>query len=154
MVPADLRVLSAKDLFINQAALTGESMPVEKFATPGRVTPMLAKGAVMLSKKQVIVKRLDAIQNLGAMDLLCTDKTGTLTQDRVHLERCTDAFGEVSEAALFYAYLNSSFQTGLKSLIDAAILEKANTAEKTVEVMVLTHTSVHVLRGSCYTERR
>lgn len=238
MVPADLRVLSAKDLFVNQSALTGESMPVEKFPDPGRSTPSspldlenvlfmgtsvvsgsakalvvatgkrtifgtlaervmadegeptafqkgvdgvsgllirfmiamtplvlmingftkgdwvqatlfalsiavgltpemlpmivtstLAKGAVMLSKKKVIVKRLDAIQNLGAMDLLCTDKTGTLTQDKVFLERHTDAFGEASEAALLYAYLNSSFQTGLKSLIDTAILEKAETTK-------------------------
>jgi len=232
MVPADLRVLNAKDLFVSQAAMTGESMPVEKFpqhrgapadspleydnllfmgtnivsgaaqavvvmtgnrtyfgalaqrvtATdrtptafqagvnkvswllirfmfvmaplvfiingitktnwteallfalsiavgltpemlPMIVTSTLAKGAVYLSRKKVIVKRLDAIQNFGAMDVLCTDKTGTLTQDKIFLSRATDVFGEDSDAVLEYAYLNSYYQTGLKNLLDVAVLE-------------------------------
>ena len=232
MIPADLRLLSAKDLFVAQAAMTGESLPVEKFphlrdadtsnpleldnilfmgtnvvsgsatavavATGGNtyfgalaqrvtavnqtptafqvginrvswllirfmlvmapvvllingftkhdwleaslfalsiavglvpemlpmiVTSTLAKGAVLLSRKKVIVKRLDAIQNFGAMDVLCTDKTGTLTQDKIFLERHTDVFGTEADEVLEYAYLNSYYQTGLKNLLDVAVLE-------------------------------
>ncbi len=232
MIPADLRVLTAKDLFVSQAAMTGESLPVEKFpderksdvrnaleldsicfmgtnvvsgsATavvvttgsrtyfgalaqrissvsraptafqagvnkvswllirfmlvmtpivllingltkgnwleaflfalsvavgltpemlPMIVTSTLARGAVVLSRKKVIVKRLDAIQNFGAMDILCTDKTGTLTQDRIFLKHHTNVFGAESNAVLEYAYLNSYYQTGLKNLLDVAVLE-------------------------------
>ncbi|MDR3392663.1 MAG: magnesium-translocating P-type ATPase [Sulfuriferula sp.] len=90
---------------------------------PMIVTSTLAKGAVVLSRKQVIVKRLDAIQNFGAMNVLCTDKTGTLTQDKIFLARHTDVFGEVSDSVLGYAYLNSYYQTGLKNLLDVAVLE-------------------------------
>ncbi len=232
MIPADLCLLNAKDLFVSQAAMTGESLPVEKFpqlkilettnppeldnilfmgtnvvsgsatavvvttgsktyfgalaqrvtATdraptafqvgvnkvswllirfmlvmsplvlfingftkgdwleaflfalsiavgltpemlPMIVTSTLAKGAVILSRKKVIVKRLDAIQNFGAMDVLCTDKTGTLTQDKIFLARHTDVWGEQSDDVLEYAYLNSYYQTGLKNLLDVAVLE-------------------------------
>jgi Mg2+-importing ATPase len=231
MIPADCRVLNAKDLFVAQAAMTGESLPVEKFAAPDPaqtnlleqpnllfmgtnvvsgsatamvlatgnrtcfgtiaqrstatasaptafqagvnsvswllirfalvmvpfvllvngvtkgnwteaflfalsvavgltpemlpmiVTSTLAKGAVLLSRRKVIVKRLDAIQNFGAMDVLCTDKTGTLTQDRIALERHTDVFGNDSQDVLAFAYLNSHFQTGLTNLLDRAVLE-------------------------------
>ena len=239
MVPADLRLLSAKDLFINQSALTGESMPVEKFggadaeaktalearnlsfmgsnvvsgsatgvvaatgantyfgalagsligqrvltsfdrgvsrfamlmlavmavmaplvliinwATKGsffeafmfavavavgltpEMLPMivainLAKGALKMAKKDVIVKRLNAIQNFGAIDVLCTDKTGTLTQDRVILERHTNIHGDEDERVLEFAWLNSHHQTGLKNLLDVAVLERvdAPTAER------------------------
>ena len=234
MIPADLRLLTAKDLFISQAAMTGESLPVEKFVThhtqgttspleldnlcfmgtnvvsgsataivlttgnqtyfgalaervtatdrgptafqlgvnkvswllirfmmvmtpivfflngftkgdwleaflfglsvavgltpemlPMIVTSTLAKGAVMLSRQKVIVKRLDAIQNFGAMDVLCTDKTGTLTQDKIFLERHTNILGEQDDLVLEYAYLNSHYQTGLKNLLDVAVLEHA-----------------------------
>ncbi|RKJ99299.1 magnesium-translocating P-type ATPase [Alicycliphilus denitrificans] len=232
MIPADCRVLAAKDLFVAQAAMTGESMPVEKSAArrdagagnplelenivfmgtnvvsgsatavvlatgngtyfgtlagrviatdraptsfqsgvnkvswllirfmsamaplvffingfskgdwleallfalaiavgltpemlPMIVTSTLAKGAVFLSRKKVIVKRLDAIQNFGAMDVLCTDKTGTLTQDKIFLARHVDAWGEESDDVLELAYLNSYYQTGLKNLLDVAVLE-------------------------------
>ena len=231
MIPADCRVLNAKDLFVAQAAMTGESLPVEKFAAadpaqpnlleqpnlllmgtnvvsgsatavvlatgnrtcfgtiaqrstateraptafqagvnsvswllirfalvmvpfvllvngvtkgdwteaflfalsvavgltpemlPMIVTSTLAKGAVLLSRRKVIVKRLDAIQNFGAMDVLCTDKTGTLTQDRIALERHTDVYGNDSQDVLAFAYLNSHFQTGLTNLLDRAVLE-------------------------------
>ncbi|MFA3316250.1 magnesium-translocating P-type ATPase [Acinetobacter baumannii] len=232
MIPADCRILSAKDLFVSQAAMTGESMPVEKFplqknleetsaleldnivfmgtnivsgsaqavvlstgiqtyfgalahrvtATdrsttafqmgvnkvswllirfmlvmapvvlfingftkgdwaeaflfalsvavgltpemlPMIVTSTLAKGAVFLSKKKVIVKRLDAIQNFGAMDVLCTDKTGTLTQDKIFLSQHIDVQGEKSDFVLMQAFLNSYYQTGLKNLLDVAVLE-------------------------------
>ncbi|GAA0704681.1 magnesium-translocating P-type ATPase [Dokdonella soli] len=233
MIPADLRLLSAKDLFINQSALTGESMPVEKFAgvdadakaplearnlcfmgsnvisgsatgviaaTGGRtyfgalagslvgqrvqtsfdrgvqrfawlmirfmavmvpvvfllngiikgawfdafmfavavavgltpemlpmiVTINLAKGAMAMAKKDVIVKRLNAIQNFGAIDVLCTDKTGTLTQDKVILERHVDIRGDEDEHVLEFAYLNSHYQTGLKNLLDLAVLERVD----------------------------
>src|SRR2546425_624383 len=90
---------------------------------PMIVTSTLAKGAVVLSRRKVVVKRLDAIQNFGAMDVLCTDKTGTLTQDRIFLERHTDVWGEDSDAVLEYAYLNSYYQTGLKNLLDVAVLD-------------------------------
>jgi Mg2+-importing ATPase len=229
MIPADLRLIEAKDLFVNQSPLTGEAMPVEKFvhAAPaadpfaaanlalmganvvsgfatavvvetGRrtcfgamadrlagerietsfdkgltrftllmigfmavmapavfvingvtkgdwlqallfavsvavgltpemlpmiVTVNLAKGAIAISRKKVIVKRLNAIQNFGAMDVLCTDKTGTLTQDRIILKRHLDIFGEDSRRVLEFAYLNSHFQSGLKNLLDRAVLE-------------------------------
>ena len=234
MIPADCRVMLAKDLFVSQSAMTGESLPVEKFpdaaaqaegalemanlvfmgtnvvsgsatvvvlatgnstyfgmlATrvtagtreinafqagvnkvswllirfafvmvpivllingftkgdwaeaflfalsvavgltpemlPMIVTSTLAKGAVLLSRKKVIVKRLDAIQNFGAMNVLCTDKTGTLTQDKIFLERHTDAFGQESNQVWDYAYLNSYYQTGLKNLLDVAVLEYAD----------------------------
>ncbi len=90
---------------------------------PMIVTSTLAKGAVFLSRKKVIVKRLDAIQNFGAMDVLCTDKTGTLTQDRIFLARHVDVWGQESEDVLEMAYLNSYYQTGLKNLLDVAVLE-------------------------------
>ncbi|MGB5940867.1 MAG: magnesium-translocating P-type ATPase [Rhodanobacter sp.] len=87
------------------------------------VTANLAKGALAMSRRKVVVKRLNAIQNFGAMDVLCTDKTGTLTLDRIVLERHLDLYGEESDEALEYGYLNSRFQTGLKNLMDKAVLE-------------------------------
>jgi len=86
------------------------------------VTANLAKGALAMSKRKVVVKRLNAIQNFGAMDVLCTDKTGTLTLDKIVLERHLDLDGEDSDDALEYGYLNSHFQTGLKNLMDKAVL--------------------------------
>jgi Mg2+-importing ATPase len=238
MVPADLRLLSAKDLFVNQAPLTGEAMPVEKFAgvisnaikdplqspnlcfmgtnvvsgtatgvtvltgsrayfgglaeiiageraltsfdqginrfswlmirfimvmtplvffingftkgnwleallfavavavgltpemLPMIVTVNLAKGALAMSRKKVIVKRLNSIQNFGAMDVLCADKTGTLTQDRVLLEKHVDINGVENETVLEYAYLNSYYQSGLKNLLDVAVLKFAEIHER------------------------
>jgi Mg2+-importing ATPase len=234
MVPADLRLLGAKDLFISQAILTGESLPVEKSAAvraplgadshaspldlpsicymgtnvvsgtasavvvvsgarsylgslarsmtgrrvqtsfdrgvssvswllirfmavmvpvvfliqgfgkhdwteaflfalsvavgltpemlPLIVTANLAKGALAMSRRKVVVKQLNAIQNFGAVDVLCTDKTGTLTLDKIVLERHLDMGGEESAEALEFGYLNSRFQTGLKNLMDKAVL--------------------------------
>lgn len=230
IVPADIRILSAKDFFVSESALTGESLPVEKNFFPSKeknsvlelsntvfwgtsitsgsargivvntglrtifgaisekltknkeetsfdkgiksftylmirfmtimvcfvflivgltkgnwieallfglavavgltpemlpmiITVNLAKGALSMAEKKVIVKSLPSIQNLGAIDILCTDKTGTLTQDRVVLERYVDIIGNKSNDVLQYAYLNSYFQTGLRNLIDRAILE-------------------------------
>lgn len=90
---------------------------------PMIVTANLAKGAVSMSRQKVIVKRLNAIQNLGGMDILCTDKTGTLTIDKVVLERHLNAYGADDDEVLKWAYLNSYHQTGLKNLMDEAILE-------------------------------
>lgn len=90
---------------------------------PMIVTVNLAKGALTMSKKKVIVKHLSSIQNFGAIDTLCTDKTGTLTQDRVILEKHVDITGKASQDVLQYAYLNSFYQTGLKNLLDRAVLE-------------------------------
>lgn len=90
---------------------------------PMIVTANLAKGAINMSKRKVIIKRLNAIQNIGAMDVLCTDKTGTLTIDRIVLERHLDVFGKDDDEVLKWAYLNSYHQTGLKSLMDRAVLE-------------------------------
>jgi len=231
MIPADLRIISSKDLFINQASLTGESLPIEKFAgaiqpkghslseltdiafmgssvvsgtalgvvvktgiatqfgelskrlatmrietsfdkgikqftwlmirfmlvlvvvifavnaflkgniieaflfslavavglTP-EMLPMLvainlSKGAISMAKKDVIVKRLNSIQNFGAMDVLCTDKTGTLTMDKIVLEKHCDVVRQEDEDVLRYAYINSFYQTGLKNILDRAILK-------------------------------
>jgi len=95
---------------------------------PMIVAVCLSKGAISLSRKKVIVKRLNAIQNLGAMDILCTDKTGTLTQDRIILEKHCDVTLREDDEVLLLTYLNSHFQTGLKNLMDRAIL---------------THTEIH-----------
>ncbi|WP_409977772.1 MULTISPECIES: magnesium-translocating P-type ATPase [unclassified Bradyrhizobium] len=90
---------------------------------PMIVTVNLAKGAMAMSRKKVIVKRLNAIQNFGAMDVLCTDKTGTLTQDLIILKRHLDIRGADSDSVLEYAYLNSYYQSGLKNLLDVAVLK-------------------------------
>lgn len=234
LIPGDIRIISAKDLFINQSSLTGESEPIEKFSKeitnditnptelnnlafmgcnvvsgsaiamaiavgddtilgdiskqiqakapptsfekgvksvswvlirfmlvmvpivlfingftkgdwlqaflfaisiavgltpemlPMIVSANLAKGAVSMSKKKVIVKDFNAIQNFGAMDVLCTDKTGTITQDRVVLEYHLDIHGNEDLRVLRHAFLNSYFQTGLKNLMDRSIITKAD----------------------------
>ena len=236
MIPADIRLLTSKDLFLNQSALTGESLPVEKTAMipvkndqnplempnlcflgsdiesgtgtavvlqtggstyfgmlaksivgqrtltsfdkginqftwlmisfmavlvplvflfngltkhnwveaflfalavavgltpemlPAIVTVNLSTGAIAMSKKKVIVKRLDSIQNFGAMDVLCTDKTGTITMGKVVLEKHLDVRGNPSERVLEYGYMNSYYQTGLKNLLDEAILDHGGLA--------------------------
>nr|WP_267490751.1 magnesium-translocating P-type ATPase [Paenibacillus sp. 1001270B_150601_E10] len=98
--------------------LTPEMLPVI-------VTSNLAKGASTMARNKVVVKRLNSIQNLGAMDILCTDKTGTLTQDRIVLKKHLDIHGQEDELVLKHAYLNSYHQTGLKNLLDVAVLEHA-----------------------------
>ncbi len=91
---------------------------------PVIVTANLAKGAIAMSDKKVIVKNIDAIQDFGSMNILCTDKTGTLTQDKIVLQRHLDPYGKESLDVLKYAYLNSFYQTGLKNLLDVAVLER------------------------------
>ena len=98
--------------------LTPEMLPVITTST-------LAKGAVEMSKKKTIVKRLSSIQTFGQMNILCTDKTGTLTEDKVILEKYMDPSGKESLRILKHAFLNSYFQTGLKNLIDVAIISRA-----------------------------
>ena len=93
---------------------------------PMVVSVTLSRGALRMAKKRVIVKRLSSIQNLGSMDVLCTDKTGTLTEAKIHLEQHVDALGKPSERVLELAYLNSYFETGLKSPLDDAILDHQN----------------------------
>ncbi len=90
---------------------------------PMVISVTLSRGAMHMSKKKVIVKRLSAIQDLGSMDVLCTDKTGTLTEAKIHLEAHVDSMGVSSNRVLELAYLNSFFETGLKSPLDEAILE-------------------------------
>lgn len=96
---------------------------------PMIVTTCLAKGAVSMSKKKTIVKNLNSIQNFGAIDILCTDKTGTLTQDKVVLEYHLNLDGEEDSRVLRHAYLNSYFQTGYKNLMDHAIIQKTEAEE-------------------------
>jgi P-type Mg2+ transporter len=91
---------------------------------PVIVTANLAKGAIAMSDKKVIVKNIDAIQDFGSMNILCTDKTGTLTQDKIVLQRHLDPYGKESLEVLKYAYLNSFYQTGLKNLLDVAVLDR------------------------------
>jgi P-type Mg2+ transporter len=97
---------------------------------PMIVSVCLSRGAITMSRKKVIVKRLNSIQNLGAMDVLCTDKTGTLTIDRVILERHCDVVRHEDEGVLLMAYLNSHFQTGLRNVLDRAILQFRELHEK------------------------
>jgi len=254
MVPADVRILKAKDLFINQSALTGESEPIEKVSNivqqgeydsiteypnlafmgtnvvsgsatcvviatgndtlfgsiaksltakpiqtsfekgvnsvswvlirfmlvmvpvvlfingftkgdwlnaflfaisiavgltpemlPMIVTTSLARGAVVMSRKKVIIKNLNSIQNLGAIDVLCTDKTGTLTQDKVVLMYYWDVHGKEDVRVLRHAFLNSYYQTGLKNLMDISIIERTkelSTNEITLQNLFDTYVKV------------
>ncbi len=97
---------------------------------PMIVTVCLSKGAIAMSKKKVIIKRLNSIQNLGAMDVLCTDKTGTLTVDHVILEQHCDVVQNEDDDVLMLAYLNSHFQTGLRNILDRAILARKEIHEQ------------------------
>ena len=93
---------------------------------PTLVSTNLAKGAISLSKRKIVVKRLSSIQNFGAMDILCTDKTGTLTLDKIILETHLDVLGNENDRVLRHGYLNSYYQTGLKNLLDIAVIEYGN----------------------------
>lgn len=92
---------------------------------PVILTSCLSKGAIRMSKKKTIVKKLDSIQNFGAMNILCTDKTGTLTEDKIVLEKYLDVYGNENIRVLKHAFLNSYFQTGLKGSIDEAVINRA-----------------------------
>ncbi len=105
---------------------------------PMIVTVNLAKGAMAMARQKVIVKRLNAIQNFGAIDVLCTDKTGTLTQDHIILQYHLDFEGEESDRVLEYAYLNSYHQSGLKNLLDEAVLTHVNRPEHVGHIAAFT----------------
>ncbi len=124
MVSTVFLIIGLRDHDWVEALLAGLSMAVglTPEMLPMIMTVCLSKGALMMSRKKVIVKHLHAIQNFGAMDVLCTDKTGTLTQDHVVLERYVDVTNRVSEDVLRYAYMNSFYQTGLRNLLDRAVL--------------------------------
>jgi Mg2+-importing ATPase len=100
---------------------------------PMIVTVNLSKGAIAMSRKKVIVRRLNAIQNFGAMDVLCTDKTGTITQGKIILEKHLDVHGDESSKILDFAYLNSYYQTGLKNLLDVAVLKHVTLEEQLID---------------------
>lgn len=118
----------------------------------------MARGSMRMNKKGVIVKKPSAIPSFGSMNILCTDKTGTLTEDEIKLVMCTDASGERNETALLYAFLNSSFQTGIKNPLDQAVLEHRHSAvgnyHKTEEIPFDFHRkmlSVAVRKGNEHT---
>lgn len=102
---------------------------------PMIITASLAKGSIIMAKEKVVIKKLNAIQDLGAIDILCTDKTGTLTQDEIVLEYPLDIHGELDLSVLRRAYLNSYFQTGLKNLMDRAIINRTHKEAKKHEIV-------------------
>lgn len=137
MLLVRLMLVMASAVFAINAATKGNVIDALLFATsvavgitpqmlPVIVTTSLSQGAKDLARRQVIVKELPAIQNLGAMDVLCCDKTGTLTEDRIVLERYLNTDGNEDVRVLRHAFLNSFFQTGLKNLIDLAVIDRAD----------------------------
>lgn len=102
---------------------------------PMIITASLAKGSIIMAKEKVVIKKLNAIQDLGAIDILCTDKTGTLTQDEIVLEYPLDIHGDLDLSVLRRAYLNSYFQTGLKNLMDRAIINRTKKEAKKHEIV-------------------
>lgn len=137
MLLVRLMLVMAPAVFAINAATKGNVIDALLFATsvavgitpqmlPVIVTTSLSQGAKDLVRRQVIVKELPAIQNLGAMDVLCCDKTGTLTEDRIVLERYLNTDGNEDARVLRHAFLNSFFQTGLKNLIDLAVIDRAD----------------------------
>lgn len=143
MLLVRLMLVMAPAVFAINAATKGNVIDALLFATsvavgitpqmlPVIVTTSLSQGAKDLARRQVIVKELPAIQNLGAMDVLCCDKTGTLTEDRIVLERYLNTDGNEDTRVLRHAFLNSFFQTGLKNLIDLAIIDRADVTLSTV----------------------
>lgn len=143
MLLVRLMLVMAPAVFAINAATKGNVIDALLFATsvavgitpqmlPVIVTTSLSQGAKDLARRQVIVKELPAIQNLGAMDVLCCDKTGTLTEDRIVLERYLNTDGNKDARVLRHAFLNSFFQTGLKNLIDLAVIDRADVTPSTV----------------------
>ena len=143
MLLVRLMLVMAPAVFAINAATKGNAIDALLFATsvavgitpqmlPVIVTTSLSQGAKDLARRQVIVKELLAIQNLGAMDVLCCDKTGTLTEDRIVLERYLNTDGNEDARVLRHAFLNSFFQTGLKNLIDLAVIDRADVTPSTV----------------------
>ncbi|MGL5068787.1 MAG: magnesium-translocating P-type ATPase [Sarcina sp.] len=102
---------------------------------PAIISENLAKGAVKMAKKKTVVKKINSIQNFGSIEILCTDKTGTLTDDHIRVEECIDTAGNTSDEVLKYAYINSVSQNGLQNVIDFAIMDAAKdkNIDKTIE---------------------
>lgn len=113
------------DLVVAFTFAVAVAITITPLLLPVILSSCLSKGAVRMSKKKTIVKKLDAIQNFGAMNILCTDKTGTLTEDRIVLEKYLNANGVQEDKILEHAFLNSVFQTGLKGNIDEAVIKRA-----------------------------
>jgi Mg2+-importing ATPase len=113
---------------------------------PMITTVTLGQGALRMAREKVIVKNLSAIQNFGSIDVLCSDKTGTLTSGEMTLEQHLDPFGKTAEQVFLFAYLNSVFQTGIKNPIDTAILKKANINPLDVAILRHDHPDVHSYR--------
>ncbi|HYA27388.1 MAG TPA: magnesium-translocating P-type ATPase [Acidobacteriota bacterium] len=113
---------------------------------PMITTVTLGQGALRMAREKVIVKNLSAIQNFGSMDVLCSDKTGTLTSGEMSLEKHLDPQGNAGEKTFFFAYLNSYFQTGVKNPIDTAILQKANVNPLDLAILRHDHPDVHGFR--------
>ena len=111
-----------------RVGLTPEMLPMI-------ITASLAKGSIIMAKEKVVIKKLNAIQDLGAIDILCTDKTGTLTQDEIVLEYPLDIHGDLDLSVLRRAYLNSYFQTGLKNLMDRAIISRTEREAKKHDIV-------------------
>ena len=143
MLLVRLMLVMAPAVFAINAATKGNVIDALLFATsvavgitpqmlPVIVTTSLSQGAKHLARRLVIVQDLPAIQNLGAMDVLCCDKTGTLTEDRIVLERYLDTDGNEDARVLRHAFLNSFFQTGLKNLIDLAVIDRADVTPSTI----------------------
>ena len=127
MIPITFALNANKhDILIAFTFSVAIAIGITPLLLPVILSSSLGKGAIRMSKKKTIVKRLDSIQSFGAMNILCTDKTGTLTQDNIVLEKYLDVYGKEDIKVLNYAYLNAVFQTGLKGSIDEAVLKRAS----------------------------
>lgn len=130
MIPITFLVNIGKhDILITFTFSVAIAIGITPLLLPVILSSSLAKGAIRMSKKKTIVKKLDSIQSFGAMNILCTDKTGTLTKDEIVLQTYLDISGNENYGVLKHAFLNAYFQTGLKGNIDTAIIEKANEME-------------------------
>lgn len=141
MIPIVFMITSTKyNLLTSFTFAVAIAIGITPLLLPVILSSSLSKGAVRMSKKKTIVKRLDSVQTFGAMNILCTDKTGTLTEDRIVLEKYLDIKGEEDSRILKHAFLNSYFQTGLKGNIDEAVIKRAgenkiiNVAENYIKI--------------------
>ena len=126
MIPITFLLNAGKhDVLIAFTFSVAIAIGITPLLLPVILSSSLGKGAIRMSKKKTIVKRLDSIQSFGAMNILCTDKTGTLTEDNIVLEKYLDVYGKENIKVLNYAYLNAIFQTGLKGSIDEAVIKRA-----------------------------
>lgn len=118
-----IRALQHRNMIESLLFALAVAVQITPETLPMIVTLNLSRGALAMSKKKVIVKRLNSIQNLGAMDILCSDKTGTLTMNEIILERHVNVLGTEDERVFMYGYINSFYQTGIRNLLNAAVLK-------------------------------